>query len=59
MNNYKTQIESYLTDEITTILTLNIEEINKAVNTLLAAESDRRTIFCFGNGGSASTASHF
>lgn len=40
-------------------LTNDITEIQKAYNALIRAKKERREVFIFGNGGSASTASHF
>lgn len=41
------------------IETLDVKEIGKAANLILDAYKKRRTIFIFGNGGSASTSQHF
>jgi len=52
-------IESYFNREIEVIKRLNIEDINKAVNAIWDAYERDATIYIFGNGGSAATASHF
>lgn len=52
-------ITSYLNTEMNVLKYLEIDEIERAVNTLYEAIKNQKTIYCFGNGGSASTASHF
>ena len=52
-------INQYINSEIKTLIDLDIHEIRKAFDTLLRAIYDGKTIYCFGNGGSAATASHF
>ena len=52
-------IKSYFDREIKVIKRLNIEDINKAVNAIWDAYEREATIYIFGNGGSAATASHF
>ena len=60
MNEYNYNlITDYLTQEAQIILELNVEEIDQAINKLIMAEQNHKHIYCFGNGGSASTASHF
>ena len=53
------EISNYIHSVKNTLLNIDIIEIEKAVNTLLEAIQNQKTIYCFGNGGSASTASHF
>ena len=53
------EISNYIQSVRSTLLNINTEEIEKAVDTLLEAIQNQKTIYCFGNGGSASTASHF
>ena len=55
----KEEIRSYFNRLTEAIDNLNIEEINTAVNTIKAAYEREATIYVFGNGGSAATASHF
>jgi D-sedoheptulose 7-phosphate isomerase len=52
-------IKNYLGNLVTTIQSLNIEEFTNVANVLRAARSNGKQIFIFGNGGSASTATHF
>lgn len=59
MIDYRGEIEDYIRIEIATLQQLDIEEINKAMNLLQEAYEHENTIYIFGNGGSASTASHF
>ena len=61
MNNeeQKNLIKSYFDREIEVIKRLNIDDINAAVQAIWAAYEREATIYIFGNGGSAATASHF
>jgi len=59
MKDYKRQIEDYLKLEIEVLKKLNIEEIDRVLNVLETARNNGKQIYIFGNGGSASTASHF
>jgi len=59
MGDYKKEIKAYIAHEIETIQSLDIEQINAALNLLLDTFENGNTVFTFGNGGSASTASHF
>lgn len=52
MNNYFEGIKKALDN-------LNRDEINEAINAILAAYNKDGNIYIFGNGGSAATASHF
>lgn len=52
-------IESYLEDMKELIGKLSRERINQIVELLFSAWKEGRTIFVMGNGGSASTATHF
>ena len=52
-------IETYLNNLKRTIDNLKREEINTFINLLITARDEGRTIFIMGNGGSASTVSHF
>ena len=55
----KTLIKSYFDREIEVIKRLNIDDINAAVQAIWAAYERDATIYIFGNGGSAATASHY
>ncbi len=55
----KKLIKGYFDREIEVIKKLNIEDINAAVGAILDAYEREATIYIFGNGGSAATASHF
>ena len=59
MNSMVSEISKYLLTEMDTITKLDINEIAKAIDVLYTAMLNQKTIYCFGNGGSASTASHF
>lgn len=61
MNNeeQKSLIKSYFDREIEAIKRLNIDDINAAVQAIWAAYEREATIYIFGNGGSAATASHY
>ena len=52
-------IKSYFDREIEVIKRLNLDDINEAVKAIWAAYERDATIYIFGNGGSAATASHF
>ena len=57
----KSEIQDYLDKQINFIKSLNgsSESINEIYNNLLNARNLKNNIFLMGNGGSASTASHF
>lgn len=61
MNNeeQKKLIKSYFDREIEVIKKLNLDDINAAVQAIWAAYEREATIYIFGNGGSAATASHY
>ena len=61
MNNeeQKNLIKSYFDREIEVIKRLNIDDINAAIQAIWAAYEREATIYIFGNGGSAATASHY
>ena len=59
MVDYTKDIRDYLRIEQETLGKLDISEISRAVNVLAGALQDERAVYIFGNGGSASTASHF
>ena len=52
-------IKNYMQEEKKEMDTVNPSDVKKVVDILFDAWKDGRQIFIFGNGGSASTASHF
>src|SRR5215471_13865254 len=50
---------TYKTDLLKAIDTVDLEKVNEAIQVLAQARAESRRIFVCGNGGSASTASHF
>lgn len=59
MTNYVEQIKLYIEQEKAVLDTLPVEDISKVMNVLEKARLSRKRIFICGNGGSASTASHY
>lgn len=57
--NFISDIDAYLNHEIETLRSLDVNAINDAINLLLDAYENEKTVYIFGNGGSSSTASHF
>lgn len=57
--DYKSDIRKYIEMEKAALEALPVEDINQVMNVLEQARLDGRRIFICGNGGSASTASHF
>lgn len=57
--DYRNDILRYFQKEMEVIKSLDIDEINKAMNEIMKAYENKKKIYIFGNGGSASTASHF
>lgn len=53
------RIKSYISKLQKAIDSLDLEDIRKVINLIMEAYHSGRQIFVFGNGGSASTASHF
>jgi D-sedoheptulose 7-phosphate isomerase len=49
----------YKADVLQAIETIDLEKVNQAIQVLIRARDEDRHIFVCGNGGSASTASHF
>jgi D-sedoheptulose 7-phosphate isomerase len=49
----------YKTDVLQAIETIDLEKVGQAIDILIRARDEGRRIFVCGNGGSASTASHF
>lgn len=58
MPDFKAEISSYYEVLVEAIGKLNIDEIDIAMNALVDAYEREATIYVFGNGGSAATASH-
>ena len=56
--DFKSAIKEYYDREIKIIESLDLEEINRAMNAIYEAYQNGGTIYVCGNGGSASTASH-
>lgn len=56
--DFKTEISQYYQREIAAIEALDKEELNNAMNALVEAFERGATVYVFGNGGSAATASH-
>ena len=59
MIDFKRQMEDYIETEIKVTKALNLNEINEAANAIVECRDRGGTVFTMGNGGSASTASHF
>ena len=59
MKDYTKQINAYLETEKDVLTNLPIEDINAVMNLLENARIHGKRIFICGNGGSASTASHY
>lgn len=57
--DFTREIEAYVEDEIKTLRTLDVQAINRTLNLLAEALEKENTVYVFGNGGSAATASHF
>ena len=56
--DFKKAIKEYYDREIRVINSLNLDEINEAMNAIYEAYNKKGTIYVCGNGGSAATASH-
>lgn len=56
---YQNQIKEYLEREINVLRSLDVDAINRAMNTLMECRDRGADIYICGNGGSASTASHY
>lgn len=57
--DYKKLIEKYLEQEIDVLKRIDLSAVNAALNLLEEGIKREATIYVFGNGGSAATASHF
>ncbi len=58
MRDCKSNITNYITTEKEVLDKLDVGAINDVLNEILSAQERRGRIYVFGNGGSASTASH-
>lgn len=59
MIDYSEDINKYIEMEIETLKNLNKNEISDVINLIVSTYEKEGRIYIFGNGGSASTASHF
>lgn len=59
MKDYKRAIAAYIDREAEILKKIDVESLNQALNLLEEAFEKERTIYIFGNGGSAATASHY
>jgi D-sedoheptulose 7-phosphate isomerase len=59
MDDYISLIEDYIELEIDVLKKLDVNQINALMNAIEEARQNNATIYIMGNGGSASTASHF
>jgi D-sedoheptulose 7-phosphate isomerase len=57
--DYTSDIKKYIDDERDVLQRLDVGKINEALNLLVETKANHGHIYIFGNGGSASTASHF
>lgn len=57
--SYQKQIDEYYTRLKASIDKIDRDEIDKAMNALKKARDNKKFVYIMGNGGSASTASHF
>jgi len=56
---YNNEIQNYINKEIEVIKSLDISSISEVMTAIIEAYEKDANIYIFGNGGSASTASHF
>lgn len=59
MMDYTKEISQYLEQEVQTLRALDIDAINQVLTLLERTLEAEKTVYIFGNGGSAATASHF
>lgn len=57
--DYTNEIKEYIALEQETLGNLGVDEINEAMNLIMEAYEQKKTIYIFGNGGSSATASHY
>lgn len=58
-NDYRDAIRQYVSDEVSVLKTLDVDQINAVMNLLVKTMEDSKMVYIFGNGGSAATASHY
>ncbi len=58
MTDYTQAVKDYIELEKSVLDLLDVEEISKVLNILVNTQENGNTVYVFGNGGSASTASH-
>jgi D-sedoheptulose 7-phosphate isomerase len=56
---YENEIKDYINKEIEVLKTLDISSINAVMTAIIEAYNADGNVYIFGNGGSATTASHF
>ena len=59
MKDYTKDIKAYLAKEIEMLQALDVDAVNAVMNLLQETFDAEKTIYIFGNGGSAATASHY
>lgn len=59
MIDFRQQMTDYINDEIRVTKNLNLDDINEAINAIVDCRNRGGVVYTMGNGGSASTASHF
>ena len=59
MKDYKGAIRAYIDKETEVLGKIDVEALNEALNLLAQALEQEKSIYIFGNGGSAATASHY
>lgn len=59
MFDYSNDIKNYISLEKEILDKLDVERINETINVLVETQVNGNTVYTIGNGGSASTASHF
>jgi D-sedoheptulose 7-phosphate isomerase len=58
MQDFTKEIKDYYAREVRVIESLDVAELNRAMNALLSCYERESTVYVFGNGGSSATASH-
>ena len=59
MNNFKFFLQSYISNLSNSILSADIESMDKAAKLIFSTIKKRKTIYVCGNGGSAAIANHY
>jgi D-sedoheptulose 7-phosphate isomerase len=57
--DYRNQIKDYISLEIETLMKLDVDMIDAAMQLIMEAYLNKKRIYIFGNGGSSATASHY